>query len=291
MLDAGLQRQRCRHRSAPPRLRARWLPARRGCRRRQNAARPAVASAPPSAPAIAASATTAASAASRRLPNMPELGSDSGFRTGVVAVPGAVAGRHDHDLAGQARRVGLGGFSLGHHLGRIGLGRFGLRRTPPWRVSALGAPARAPDSGDSNAGRTSTSASAPKPSPARSARPDEWGTAGPALREPDSPLVCSACCSLTFKSPVKVDHLVTFIACEIVTGRGLTEILGTRPGRFRRQADGAAAAANRPMLPCGNACGGPMRRLRRRISRLTWTRRTSQKAGGRHGHRKMHQRI
>src|SRR4051812_40711615 len=29
------------------------------------------------------------------------------------------------------------------------------------------------------------------------------------------------------KSPVKVDHLVTFIACEIVTDGGLTEILGT----------------------------------------------------------------
>jgi hypothetical protein len=29
-----------------------------------------------------------------------------------------------------------------------------------------------------------------------------------------------------------VDHLVTFIACEIVTGRGLTEILGSHPGRF-----------------------------------------------------------
>jgi hypothetical protein len=26
------------------------------------------------------------------------------------------------------------------------------------------------------------------------------------------------------KSPVKVDHLVTFIACEIVTGGGLTKI-------------------------------------------------------------------
>jgi len=47
---------------------------------------------------------------------------------------------------------------------------------------------------------------------------DELGAAGPAPTEPDSPLIGSACCSLTSKSPVKVDLLVTFIACEIVTG-------------------------------------------------------------------------
>jgi hypothetical protein len=29
--------------------------------------------------------------------------------------------------------------------------------------------------------------------------PCEWGTSGPALREPGSPLLCSAICSLTFK--------------------------------------------------------------------------------------------
>jgi hypothetical protein len=32
---------------------------------------------------------------------------------------------------------------------------------------------------------------------------NEWGTAGPALREPGSPLVCSAFCSLTFKTSNK----------------------------------------------------------------------------------------
>jgi hypothetical protein len=37
--------------------------------------------------------------------------------------------------------------------------------------------------------------------------------------EPGSMLVCSGFCSLTVKSPVEVDHLVTFIACEIVTWR------------------------------------------------------------------------
>src|SRR5260370_2759364 len=56
--------------------------------------------------------------------------------------------------------------------------------------------------------------------------------AGPAPTKPDSPLTGSDCCSLTFKSPDQVDHLVTFIACEIVTAEGLTEILGTDPGRF-----------------------------------------------------------
>src|SRR3981081_524032 len=36
---------------------------------------------------------------------------------------------------------------------------------------------------------------------------------------PSSPLIGSDFCSLTSKSPIKVDHLVTFIACEFVTGR------------------------------------------------------------------------
>jgi hypothetical protein len=49
---------------------------------------------------------------------------------------------------------------------------------------------------------------------------------GPVATEPVSPLVASDCCSLTFNSPEWVNLLVTFIACEIVTGRGLTEILG-----------------------------------------------------------------
>jgi hypothetical protein len=33
-------------------------------------------------------------------------------------------------------------------------------------------------------------------------------------------------------SPELIDHLVTFIACEIITGRRLTEILGTHPSRL-----------------------------------------------------------
>ena len=51
---------------------------------------------------------------------------------------------------------------------------------------------------------------------------DISGAAGPVPMVPVSPLVGSDCCSLTFNSPGWIDHLVTFIACEIVTGRGLT---------------------------------------------------------------------
>jgi hypothetical protein len=51
-------------------------------------------------------------------------------------------------------------------------------------------------------------------------------------------------------SPELIDHLVTFNACQILTGGGLTEILGTHPARFR------AANVGWPgpeplMLPCG----------------------------------------
>jgi hypothetical protein len=49
-----------------------------------------------------------------------------------------------------------------------------------------------------------------------------------------------------------VDLLVTFIACEIVTGRGLTEILGSHPGRFCGTAAAARRAASSP-LPCYSA--------------------------------------
>jgi hypothetical protein len=55
-------------------------------------------------------------------------------------------------------------------------------------------------------------------------------------------------------SPELIDHLVTFIACQIVTGGGLTEILGTHPAGFW------AANVGRPgpepvMLPCGILAG------------------------------------
>jgi hypothetical protein len=59
-------------------------------------------------------------------------------------------------------------------------------------------------------------------------------------------------------TPGLVDLLVTFIACEIVTGRRLTEILGSHPGRFcGGMAAAAGLAAVRPlaMLLCGNPGG------------------------------------
>jgi hypothetical protein len=51
-------------------------------------------------------------------------------------------------------------------------------------------------------------------------------------------------------SPELVDHLVTFIACQIVTGRRLTEILGTHPARFWA-ATCRPIRPRAPMLPCG----------------------------------------
>jgi hypothetical protein len=55
-------------------------------------------------------------------------------------------------------------------------------------------------------------------------------------------------------SPELIDHLVTFNACQILTGGGLTEILGTHPARFW------AANVSRPgpeplMLPYGIVAG------------------------------------
>jgi hypothetical protein len=50
-----------------------------------------------------------------------------------------------------------------------------------------------------------------------------------------------------------IDHLVTFIACQIVTGLGLTEILGTHPARLERPLVGRPVPS--PMLPCGILAG------------------------------------
>jgi hypothetical protein len=42
-----------------------------------------------------------------------------------------------------------------------------------------------------------------------------------------------------------VDHLVTFIACEIVTGGGLTKILGSHPAGIRQGRPDACAPVRR----------------------------------------------
>jgi hypothetical protein len=51
-------------------------------------------------------------------------------------------------------------------------------------------------------------------------------------------------------SPELIDHLVTFIACQILTGERLTEILGTRPALME-----AGQPGRFPMLPCGGFAG------------------------------------
>ena len=171
-----------------------------------------------------------------------------GFRLRPASsCPGAVAGRHDHELAGHARRFRLGGIDLGRFdFERLDLRASTLGALQPWAASTFGASPRCQlgrvSSCSARAAADSTSAAAVS---GRCADMSE--AAGPAPTEPVSPLVGSAC-SLTSNSPEWVDHLVTFIACEIVTGRGLTEILGSHPGRF-------SAASRRPrgrrsMPPC-----------------------------------------
>src|SRR5579863_5285401 len=62
------------------------------------------------------------------------------------------------------------------------------------------------------------------------AGPAEW--AAPALREPDSPPIGSGCWSLTVNSPLKIDHLVTFISCQILTWPRTYRKFRKWPGRF-----------------------------------------------------------
>src|SRR5882724_13275839 len=76
---------------------------------------------------------------------------------------------------------------------------------------------------------------------------DEGETAGTALREMGSPLVSSGFCSFTVKSPIKVDHLVTFIACQFVTGPPAY-------GNFRKSS-GPGFKTGRHLSPSTGACG------------------------------------
>ena len=152
---------------------------------------PAVANAPPSAPATAASATTAASA------DKPPLAEHSlrllgfHFRLNALVVPVRSPDDMIMILPGRARRVGLGG------IGSFNLGRLQPWELQPWSRPPWGRrPARAPDR------EISTSATAFGVSCAAAgwlAASDELETSGPALTDPVSPLVGSACCSLTFK--------------------------------------------------------------------------------------------
>src|SRR5439155_572023 len=64
-----------------------------------------------------------------------------------------------------------------------------------------------------------------------------------------------------------IDHLVTFNACQFLTGGGLTEILATYPARFW-----AATVGGPGLTPPNAALRHPCWfRLRRSVSRLTWT--------------------
>src|SRR5580693_24598 len=198
----------------------------------------AVATAPPSAPATAANATTAASAPSRRLPNIPEFGSDSGAGLASLLL-------HERSPADMITTLPRGASALTASV----LMSSALSATF-FGASAWGISPDAPCPGTSF-GESTPIDSGIDPCIAAMGSPcalDEGGAAGPT--KPGSPLVGSACCSITSKSPVKVDYLVTFIACKIVTGQGLTKILGNQPPRFR-PATGAAAVLTRPMLPCG----------------------------------------
>ena len=73
--------------------------------------------------------------------------------------------------------------------------------------------------------------------------------------------------------------MVTFIACEIVTGRGLTKILGSHRARVQPVTHTATAVLTRAMLPCGSA-GVPDVSFALRDFPTNMATRTGQKAGG-----------
>jgi hypothetical protein len=78
------------------------------------------------------------------------------------------------------------------------------------------------------------------------------GTANPALREPGSPLVCSGICSLTFKPPVKVDHLVTFNFLPNRYQQPGYQHFRNSSGRLSTRHQGGGGASTHSMLLCGN---------------------------------------
>ena len=141
-------------------------------------------------------------------------------RRRIIVVPGAIGGRHDHELTGESAAVQ----PLRSQPWRFGnLEGFNLTAFQPWAFRPWASrpwarppwarflPVRAPARGlDLGRGRCHRPLGA-----------DMSGAAGPVPTDPVSPLVGSHCCSLTFKFSRMVDHLVTFIACEIVTGGAL----------------------------------------------------------------------
>jgi len=176
--------------------------------------KPAVASAPPSAPARTASATIAAMAESRRLPNMSGPARISAC--GPAASPS------------QARSGADTIMSLPGKRGASGL-EASVLAASTLEASTLGASASA---AASTLGASILGASAPAPAPCPGTRSgaaaigwlcasDEGEVAGLASPQPDSALVCSACCSLTENSPGKVDHLVLSLLAKSLPAAGL----------------------------------------------------------------------
>ena len=181
---------------------------------------PAVARAPPSAPATAASATTAASADNRRLPNIPCACPDSTSGSTplrsqsrspddmIMILPGA---RGASALAHRA--LELRAFEL-QSPGCVYLGARRVRE-PDRKISTSAAAC-----GVCCAAIASLAASDEWERPARRRRIrfHRW-SARPVVRSRSN-------------SPARVHYLVTFIPCEIVTGGGLTKILGNDPAGF-----------------------------------------------------------
>ena len=139
------------------------------------------------------------------------------FRVSVVAVPCLVA-RHDQDLAGRFRRV-----SLCFDPGRFRLGGFGFAASALGASFALSAsPCSGAVFGDSTLMDCFAGCLGRHSARLGGRASGEFGAAGPApTTSPRLSLIRSGCCSLTSKSPAKVDHLVTFIACEFVTAARL----------------------------------------------------------------------
>ena len=195
------------------------------------------------------------------------------FRLDALAVPVALAGRHDHDLARGARRVGLGGIGFAWEL-RAWEFRPWLRL--PWGRR----PAREPDREISTSAAACGVCCAAIGSLAAS---DELETAGPALTDPVSPLVGSACCSLTFKFSSKGSPFGNFHSLRNRYRRRPYQNFRKSPGRFFVASPVHVALRHRP---------GASRCLvsRRLVSGLTWRQRPARRRRL-HGHRKMHQRI
>src|SRR6202035_2156513 len=103
-------------------------------------------------------------------------------------------------------------------------------------------------------------------------------------RQPDSPPIGSGCWSLTVNSPLKIDHLVTFISCQILTWPRAYRKFRKWRSRFRR----LVSAENLPRNPREE----PAPRASDRFAAPAFPTNMAQTmGGGTHDHREMHQRV